>query len=301
MDSAELVERWLTTTHKIAGSSGHTLAGYRRDVQTFLDFLQDYNGESPTLDSLGEIDRRAIRAWMARERRRGIAARSLARELSAVKGFFRWLNDEYNMDTPIIESTKAPRFKPSVPRPISVEGAQDVLDHVGQHSQIPWVQARDVAMISLLYGCGLRVSEALSMRQDVLPLADSIRIVGKGNKERVVPVLPYSRKAVTEYAKLCPFGAEPKAPLFYGLRGGPLNQRTVRKVMEQARISLGLPAKSTPHALRHSFATHILNAGGDLRTIQNLLGHSSLQTTQIYTKVETSRLMDIYKATHPRS
>lgn len=284
-----------------AGRSENTLKSYHKDVHGFCTFLQGYIGDALSLSDLKELDRKTLRSWMAQERNNGISSRSLARKLSSLKNFYRWLGEEYGFENTFIETAKAPRFRSKFPRPISEQGTQEVLAYVGTQPDVPWVAARDVAIISLLYGCGLRISEALDLTHTVLPLKDAIQIIGKGKKERVVPVIPYCQNAVTEYVCLCPFIAKPKDPLFYGIRGGPLNPRTVRKIMEKARISLGLPANSTPHSLRHSFATHILNAGGDLRVIQDLLGHSSLSTTQAYTKVETSRLMEVYKSAHPRA
>ena len=301
MDYSELIQKWLASEVEAAGRSDNTYKSYHNDVKGFCEFLQGYYGNALTLTDLKNIDRKVLRSWMAYERNRGISSRSLARELSSLKNFYRWLGEEYNFDNTFIETAKSPRFRSKFPRPISEKGTQEVLEYLGSKSEVPWVATRDVAIISLLYGCGLRISEALALTQKVLPLADSIRIVGKGKKERVVPVIPYCQQAVAEYARLCPFISKPKDPLFFGVRGGKLNQRTVRKVMERARISLGLPSNSTPHSLRHSFATHILNAGGDLRVIQDLLGHSSLSTTQAYTKVETSRLMEVYRSAHPRA
>ena len=301
MAYSELIQKWLASEVEAAGRSDNTYKSYHNDVKGFCEFLQGYYGNALTLTDLKNIDRKVLRSWMAYERNRGISSRSLARELSSLKNFYRWLGEEYNFDNTFIETAKSPRFRSKFPRPISEKGTQEVLEYLGSKSEVPWVATRDVAIIALLYGCGLRISEALALTQKVLPLADSIRIVGKGKKERVVPVIPYCQQAVAEYARLCPFIAKKKDPLFFGVRGGKLNQRTVRKVMERARISLGLPSNSTPHSLRHSFATHILNAGGDLRVIQDLLGHSSLSTTQAYTKVETSRLMEVYRSAHPRA
>ncbi len=301
MDCSELIRAWLAVKVETAGRSENTYNSYQKDVKGFCEFLQEYNGDSLTITDLKNIDRRVLRSWMAHERNRGISSRSLARQLSSLKNFFRWLGEEYDFDNTFIETARAPRFRSKFPRPISEKGTQEVLEYLGSKSTVPWVAARDVAIISLLYGCGLRISEALALTQQILPLNESIRIIGKGKKERVVPVIPYCQKAVSEYTNLCPFISKPMDPLFFGVRGGPLNQRTVRKTMETARISLGLPSNSTPHSLRHSFATHILNAGGDLRVIQDLLGHSSLSTTQAYTKIETSRLMEVYKSTHPRA
>ena len=300
MKAEKFINDWLESQFVNSGKSEHTVLAYRREVKTFFTFLQDYLGKPVNIKDLSEIDRRTIRSWMARELQRGVSSRSIARKLSALKSFFRWFTDTNNLDASIVETTRSPKFKTSVPKPISVEGARELINHLGDQDKEPWVCARDVAVFSLLYGSGLRVSEALSLTQELLPIGDSLRVIGKGKKERIVPVLPFIQNAMKDYAEKCPYIDNSSKPLFFGLRGGPLNQRVVRKIVEQARISLGLPSKSTPHSLRHSFATHILNEGGDLRTIQDLLGHSSLQTTQIYTKVETSRKKKVYKEVHPR-
>jgi len=196
---------------------------------------------------------------------------------------------------------RAPRFSKNLPRPLPEEAALNVLETVEFQSKLDWAGLRDIAVITLLYGCGLRISEALRLKGCDLPLGETIRVVGKGDKERVVPVLPAAREAVAAYLAACPFEMERDAPIFRGVRGGQLNARQIQKVMEQTRNQLGLPASATPHAMRHSFATHLLSAGGDLRAIQELLGHASLTTTQAYTAVDSARLLDVYEAAHPRA
>ena len=301
LDCGETIQKWLAAKVEVAGRSENTYNSYKKDVTDFCDFLQGYLGNPLCLNVLKDIDKRVLRSWMAHERNRGISSRSLARKLSSLKNFYRWLEEEYGFENTYVETAKTPRFRSRFPRPITEQGTREVLEYVGTEIGEPWVATRDVAIIALLYGCGLRISEALALTQRELPLGETIRIIGKGKKERVIPVIPYCRQTVAEYAQLCPFIGKRTDPLFFGVRGGLLNQRAVRKTMERARISLGLPTNSTPHSLRHSFATHILNAGGDLRVIQDLLGHSSLSTTQAYTKIETSRLMDVYKSAHPRA
>ena len=196
---------------------------------------------------------------------------------------------------------RGPAHTPRLPRPLPEASARAVLERAELQAAEPWVAARDTAVVTVLYGLGLRVSEALSLKASDTPLPEVLRISGKGGKERVVPVLPMARSAVAEYARLCPFDLAPQDALFRGVRGGPLGARAVQKVMEQVRHQLGLPASATPHALRHSFATHLLTSGGDLRVIQELLGHASLSTTQAYTAVDTARLMEVYEAAHPRA
>ncbi len=242
-----------------------------------------------------------MRAWMAHERARGLSARSLARALSAVKGFVAWAAERDGFDPSAVLMVRAPRFTAKLPRPLAEDAAKAVLDVVEEQTSSDWVAARDLAVLTLLYGCGLRISEALSLTAADLPLGDSLRITGKGGKERIVPVIPAACQAVDRYVGLCAFHLTPEAPIFRGVRGGPLSPRQVQKTMANARALLGLPVTATPHAMRHSFATHLLNAGGDLRAIQELLGHASLSTTQAYTAVDTARLMEVYETSHPRS
>ena len=295
------IEAWLESQAGISGVSKNTLRAYRKDATRFLEFIGRYEGEDPKVDRLGATGLRDVRAWMADERRRGVSPRTLARELSAVKSFFRWLGERLDFDPVAVLNARAPKFQKKLPRPLDEDSAKDVLKFAGKSPGTKWIAARDEAVVSLLYGCGLRISEALSLTWGDHPLPETIKIRGKGNKERMVPVLPVTRDAVSRYAELCPVRNGPDAPLFVGARGGPLNQRTVRKTMEQARIGLGLPATATPHALRHSFATHLLKSSGDLRAIQELLGHSSLSTTQAYTAVEKAQLLKIYERAHPRA
>ncbi len=242
-----------------------------------------------------------MRSFMAAERGRGLGARSLARRLSSIKSFIRWLADRQGFDATHVLAARAPKFTRKLPRPLSEDAARAVISQVDTQAMEPWIAARDAAVVTLLYGCGLRISEALGLTGADTPLPEVLRIIGKGSKERLVPVLPAARDAVTEYLRLCPYPSASQAPLFRGVRGGPLNPRQIARAMEQARMSLGLPASATPHALRHSFATHLLAAGGDLRAIQELLGHASLATTQIYTAVDSARLMEVYHQAHPRA
>lgn len=241
-----------------------------------------------------------MRAWMAHERGTGLGARSLARSLSAVKSFYRWLSEREDFDATAVLSTRSPKFQKKLPRPLEQDAARQMIETAGEQETSDWVSARNIAVLTLLYGCGLRISEALGLLGADAPLPETLRIVGKGGKERVVPVIPAARDAVQRYRSLCPFDLPADRPLFRGVRGGALNPRAIAKAMETARLQLGLPASATPHAMRHSFATHLLTAGGDLRAIQELLGHASLSTTQAYTAVDTARLMEVYKAAHPR-
>ena len=296
----DLLERWLTTVSALNGGSDTTITAYRRDLSGFLGFLTHHLGRQVSKNSLASLKITDMRAWMASERRRGLGARSLARELSAVKSFFRWLGETESVDVTAVLATRAPKFSAQLPRPVRAHEAKALIDRVELQSLDGWVGARDTAVVTLLYGCGLRISEALGLSFKDAPLPDVLKIRGKGGKDRLVPVLNAARVAVDEYLRLCPFEMEPDAPLFRGKRGGPLNPRMIQKAMEQTRIQLGLPATATPHALRHSFATHLLEAGGDLRVIQELLGHASLSTTQAYTTLDQARLMDVYKKAHPK-
>jgi integrase/recombinase XerC len=237
---------------------------------------------------------------MAFTRGQDVGPRSLARKLSAVKSFYRWLSEREGFEPTAVLSIRAPKFQRKLPRPLSPEAASDVIETLEMQSLSPWIAARDQAVVTLLYGCGLRISEALGLTGAALPMGDTQRIIGKGNKERLVPVIAPARTAVARYAQICPYDMRPDGPLFFGARGGALGPRAVQKVVERTRAQLGLPATATPHAMRHSFATHLLNAGGDLRAIQELLGHASLSTTQAYTGVDTARLMEVYARAHPQ-
>ncbi len=297
----DALEGWLAASRALKGTAENTLTAYRTDVIEFVTFMTEYKGEAQGLAPLARITVPDMRAWMAQTRSRGASARSLARKLSAVKSFYRWLAEREGFEPTAVLSTRAPKFEKKLPRPLNEDAARAMIETVGEQSQKSWVGARDMAVVTLLYGCGLRISEALGLTGRDLPLTDAMRIVGKGGKERVVPVLPVARQAVATYLDLCPFEMTADQPVFRGVRGGALNPRLVQKVTEQARMQLGLPATATPHAMRHSFATHLLSAGGDLRAIQELLGHASLSTTQAYTSVDTVHLMKVYEATHPKA
>ncbi|WP_407492240.1 tyrosine recombinase XerC [Pseudooceanicola sp. MF1-13] len=297
----DALEQWLSGLKSLRGASDATIDAYRRDVVDYLLFMGEHLGGPQGLAALAGVGTRDMRAWMARERASGLGARSLARKLSAVKTFYRWLAERERLDVTPVLSARAPKYQRSLPRPLAEDAARAMISEVGASDRRPWIQARDAAVLTVLYGCGLRISEALSLTVDQTPLAESLRITGKGGKERVVPVIAPARHAVDAYLAVQPHPMMPGDPLFKAIRGGPLSARTVQKSMAQARMALGLPATATPHAMRHSFATHLLSAGGDLRSIQDLLGHASLATTQVYTAVDTARLMEVYDAAHPRA
>lgn len=299
--SRDALEGWIDHIRALDGAAANTVEAYRADVTGFLAFFATHHGGTQGRAALARAGLSDMRAWMAHERGRGVGPRSLARALSAVKSFYRWLSDRDAFDATAVLSTRSPKFTKKLPRPVSPDAATDMIATAETQAREPWIGARDAAVVTLLYGCGLRISEALGLLGKDAPLAEVLRITGKGGKERIVPVLPAARDAVEAYLALSPHPQADDAPLFRGARGGPLNPRLVQRAMEQARLQLGLPASATPHAMRHSFATHLLNAGGDLRAIQELLGHASLSTTQAYTAVDTARLMEIYDAAHPRA
>lgn len=301
----EALARWLAELAALKGASPHTLRAYGRDVTGFLGFLAGHRGETFGTGALIALPPAELRAFMAAERAGGLSARSLNRKLSAVRGFIGWLADHAGGDaaksTSALLATRGPKYRRKLPRPLSEEAASGVLETISDEASEPWIAARDQAVVTLLYGSGLRISEALGLKGADHPLPEVLRITGKGGKTRLVPVLPAARQAVAAYRQLCPHPPDPAGPLFLGLRGGALNPRLVARAMERVRNRLGLPASATPHALRHSFATHLLGAGGDLRAIQELLGHASLSTTQAYTAVDAARLMEIYNRSHPRA
>lgn len=295
------LDDWLAQMVALKGASPHTVAAYRRDVSGWLGFLARHRGGTEGAAMTLDLTQAEMRAWMASERGRGISARSLARALSAVKSFTGWLADRRGEEAAVILSTRGPKHRRRLPRPLPEDKAADMLETTGEQAREDWQQARDLAVVTLLYGCGLRISEALSLKGADHPLPEMLRITGKGARTRLVPVLPAARRAVADYVGQCPWDLPPDGPLFRGARGGPLSPRLIQLAMERARLQLGLPATATPHALRHSFATHLLSAGGDLRAIQELLGHASLSTTEAYTAVDAARLMEVYARSHPRA
>jgi integrase/recombinase XerC len=297
----DAMARWLDHLRALDGAAANTIRAYAADVTGFLGFLAGYRGQIEGLGAVANLPQTDLRAWMAAERARGISARTLARELSAVKSFTGWLAEREGFDASTTLSARGPKYRRKLPRPLSEGAAIAMIAQVGSQAQEPWVAARDVAVVTLLYGCGLRISEALGLTGAESPVPQVLRIIGKGGRERVVPVLPVAQSAVADYVRLCPHDLARTAPLFRGVRGGPLSPRLIALVVEKARAQLGLPATVTPHAMRHSFATHLLSAGGDLRAIQELLGHASLSTTQAYTAVDAARLMEVYDRAHPRA
>ncbi|MBI1186364.1 MAG: tyrosine-type recombinase/integrase [Alphaproteobacteria bacterium] len=294
---------WLASLRDERRLSALTVEAYGRDVARFLDFLTMHLGEAPRLGALQTLQPQDLRAYLA-YRRAGDGAlsdRSLARALAAIRSFFRFLEERCGVANARLKLVRGPRLKALLPRPVSEDSAHEALAIAGAQAIAPWVAARDEAVLTLLYGAGLRISEALGLRGGDRPIGEALRVVGKGGKERIVPALPIVREAVERYASVCPFALDADGPLFRGVRGGALSPRIVQTLMAHVRARLGLPNSATPHALRHAFATHLLAHGADLRAIQELLGHDSLATTQRYADVDFSRLLASYRSAHPRA
>lgn len=294
------LDDWIASIGASQGVASATLVAYRRDVAGFLSYLSRLRGHPIDCARLADLSLSELRGWMADERVRGISPRSLARELAAVRSFMRWLGKRDGFDPVAVCAVRTPRFQRKLPRVPSVAATRQLVDAIAEQASQGWIGARDRALITLLYGAGLRISEALSLDMSQLPLAESLKITGKGDKDRVIPIIPVAREAMDAYLQLRPHATGCTA-VFLGQRGQAMNQRTARKVMHKARLALGLAPDATPHALRHAFATHLLNAGGDLRAIQRLLGHASLSTTQIYTSVGTAELDKTLRSAHPRA
>ncbi|MDG2474344.1 MAG: tyrosine recombinase XerC [Paracoccaceae bacterium] len=295
-----LIDTWLKHCVKLQDIQPNTIKAYRRDVKKFIKYVDQYYSKRTNKIQLARVNLSTLRSWIADEKKRELSNRSILRELSSVKSFYNWLNDHEGIDNSKIANFTGPKLKRRLPRPLTVKDTRDLIEHVKTHPKKSWLVARDVAVLILLYGCGLRISEALELRYNVVPLPDIIKIKGKGKKERLIPMLPIAIESLQNYLEMCPHKFKPNDHLFIGLRGKKLNPKIIQNVIATARVSLGLPLTVTPHALRHSFATHLLSAGGDLRTIQELLGHKSLSSTQIYTGVDQERLMAVFKKTHPR-
>jgi integrase/recombinase XerC len=296
--------RWLEHLAAERRMSTKTCEAYCRDATQFLMFLAEHFGGRVTLSKLSQLAPQDVRAFMAARRAEGIAGRSLMRALAGVRSFARFLERNHKGKVGALAAVRAPKVARTLPKPLAIGAAKRVSDvelRAGEERE-PWVLVRDTAVLALLYGSGLRISEALSLRRTDLSSAGDIAVVtGKGGKNRMVPLLPQVLELINTYASLCPYDLPADQPLFVGAKGGPLSPRIVQLVMERLRGVLGLPDSATPHALRHSFATHLLARGGDLRAIQELLGHASLSTTQIYTGVDTERLLEAYRSAHPRA
>lgn len=290
---------WLRDLGAVRRLAANTLDAYRRDLAAFFGFLSGHTGGPVTLATLRDMRGADIRAYFSARRADDLQSRSLARALSAIKSFFRYLEREGILATEALNVIRTPKAKKSLPKPLTVLEARAAIDTTAEMEDRPWVAARDMAVLSLCYGAGLRISEALAVSRADLDTS-VLRVTGKGGKTRMVPLIDAVRQSIEAYLKLCPFALTPTQPLFRGIKGGTLSPRLIQLRVVQLRAALGLPPSATPHALRHSFATHLLGRGGDLRAIQELLGHASLSTTQIYTAVDTDRLLESYRAAHPR-
>ncbi len=281
----------------------NTVQSYQRDLSAFIDFLGKHLGHEIRLGDLRHISITDFRSYMAHRRQgqNGISASSLARNLSTIRVFFRYIERRWDLKNDAVSLIRGPRPAKRLPKPISATASKELLIHTATSDHRPWIAARDTAVLTLLYGAGLRISEALSLTGQHAHISDTLVIKGKGGKTRLVPVLPVIQTAITDYVRLCPFPMAKDTSLFRGVRGGPLRPEMIQAKTRQLRCALGLPETTTPHALRHSFATHLLAGGGDLRTIQELLGHASLSSTQVYTDVDTAGLIKTHRAAHPRA
>jgi integrase/recombinase XerC len=298
--------RWLTHLRAERRLSPKTSEAYARDLRQFLEFLAEHRGARVTLKGFAAIEASDVRAFMASRRADEIASRSLMRTLAGLRSFGRFLEREGKGKVGALSAIRAPKIGKSLPKPLAVTAAKRLADadeRAGDDRE-PWIWARDAAVMALLYGSGLRISEALGLKRRDVPApgeGDVLVVTGKGNKTRMVPVLQNVLGLIQDYAAMCPYPLPPHGPVFVGARGGPLQPRIIQLTMARLRGALGLPDSATPHALRHSFATHLLSRGGDLRAIQELLGHASLSTTQIYTGIDSERLLEVYRSTHPRA
>lgn len=301
-DLAASIRRWQQNLGSERRLSPHTVTAYGRDVAQFLSFMTAHLGGPPDAAAISSLRPADMRAFLAARRNEGVGSRSLARGLAGVRSLVRFLEKESGVNGAALRAVRAPKQPKSLPKPVAASAARRLIDQDENVGEEQWIAARNAAVLSLLYGSGLRISEALGLtRRDAPAGGEMLRITGKGGKVRIVPVLPVVAEAIADYLRLCPFQPGPDGPLFVGAKGGPLSPRIIQLAVERLRPALGLPDTATPHALRHSFATHLLSAGGDLRTIQELLGHASLSTTQVYTEVDSMRLIEAYDKAHPRA
>ena len=298
--AAKLMQDWLAVLRHQRRLSPHTLRAYGDDAGRFVEFLAGHIGGPVTAEALNALRPADIRAFLTVRRRDGLGARGVQRAMAALRSFFRHLERSALASGAAVQAVRSPRIPHSLPRPLSEHDALRVMAEAGEDSR-KWIAARNTALITLLYGTGLRISEALSLKRSDVPLADRITVVGKGRKERVVPVIDAVRDAAAAYIRACPYDPGKSGPLFLSIKGAAMTAREAQRIMQEMRSRLGLSPSATPHALRHSFATHLLQNGGDLRAVQELLGHASLSTTQKYTEVEERRVMAIYEAAHPRA
>ncbi len=299
-DAAKAVSAWLTSLAQERRVAAKTVEAYRRDLTQFGAFLGDHLGEAASCADLEALSLADFRSFLAKRRGDGIEARSIARQVSALKSFFRFAERRGHFKNLAYGTMRAPKIAHSIPRPLNENMASRIAEGEGSENAVPWIAARDLAVLALLYAGGLRISEALGLTPAAL-LADPLRITGKGGKQRLVPLLPEVRQLIEAYMKACPFHLSDREPVFRGAKGGALSPRIVQLQMERLRGALSLPDTATPHALRHSFASHLLANGADLRVIQDLLGHASLSTTQVYTEVNRAHLLEQYRKAHPQA
>jgi integrase/recombinase XerC len=295
-----LAARWAAYLQHDRRRSAHTVRAYVATAHRFIAFLGRYRGEAVGDASLLTLSASDLRAFLAQRRAEGLGAASAARELSGVRAFLRYAAEQQGSHAQL-PRTRAPKRPRTLPRPAAPDEVMGLAENAAEAASAPWIGARDLAILLLLYGAGLRVAEAMSLTARMLPIGTTLRVTGKRSKMRIVPVVPAVREAIEEYVRISPYPLIGEAPLFVGARGGPLNPDLVRRAVAAARRRLGLPDTLTPHALRHSFATHLLARGADLRALQELLGHASLSSTQIYTAVDAARLLDVYRHAHPRA
>lgn len=303
MNAAALLSQWIAYLRDERRFAANSVEAYERDVAAFLGFLQGHLGGEPSGRDLATLEPRDLRAYLA-HRRQGpdaLADRSISRALAAIRSFYRYLERRHGLANARLSLVRGPKLKRPLPRPVSEKAARELIAEAEEDSSEAWIGARDAALITLVYAAGLRISEALALSGRDLPLPEVLRIVGKGGKERIVPLLAAAREAVSRYAEICPFALQGEAPLFRAARGGAMSPRMAQALMQRLRMRLGLPSSATPHALRHAFATHLLAAGADLRAIQELLGHESLSTTQGYADVEAKKILQAYVRAHPRA
>lgn len=300
-DLSDRLRQWQDFLQFEKQMSQHTLRAYSADVAHFIEFLNNHLGKSPGLNDLSNVGIRDFRAWLSRKASEGSCNASRARSLSGIKSLLNWLDKNGIMHNASIATLRTPKLPRKLPRPLLETQAMDVLENAGLLAREDWIGARDSALFTLLYGCGLRIDEALQLNVGDMPRDGFLRVMGKGGKERQVPVINLVEQSLRHYTKIIPWGIEKNTPLFRGARGGRLNQGVAQKAMRELRKTLGLPGNATPHALRHSFATHLLQNGANLREIQELLGHASLSSTQIYTEINAEEMLKIYKAAHPRA
>ena len=298
----ELFQDFLSHLEKERAVSANTLTAYTHDVGSFIGFLNRQRSVAATGQDLEDAHPRRVRSWLSERRADWLdAAASLSRALSALRAFYRWLDAAHGLENAKVLAMSGPKLKSRLPRPTSETDTERLIDLAGELNETPWIAARDTALLTLIYACGLRISEALSLTGDLTPAPAELRVLGKRQKIRIVPLIETAREALNAYAAQCPYQMSEETPYFFAVRGGPMRPRAAQLLMQNLRGALGLPESATPHALRHAFASHLLAHGGDLRSIQALMGHSSPSTTQVYLGVEDARLTQAHKLAHPRA